>query len=203
MAVTNKNSLFKNQARYLVERQSQELWAKVLDESNEYRRAVLDQVTQTALPESKNPEEVSSTVKALMNADMPHELIELLEKIVLETSEFNNNKNLQNLLILTAIKAEQERVIGYVHKLDNYDGPDIANIAEGGGLFEEAFEIYKKFGHNGQAITVLLDRLGNIERASDFAERCNEPEVFSLLAKAQLHNNLVKEAIGVFFPQIL
>lgn len=67
---------------------------------------LLHQVVQTALPEVKNPEEVSATVKAFMSADMPNELIELLEKIVLDSknSEFAENRNLQNLLILTAIK---------------------------------------------------------------------------------------------------
>lgn len=41
-------------------------------------------VVQTALPETKNAEEVSTTVKAFMNADLPSELIELLERIVLQ-----------------------------------------------------------------------------------------------------------------------
>ena len=39
-----------------------------------------------------------------MSADLPQELIELLERIVLQGSDFSENKNLQNLLILTAIK---------------------------------------------------------------------------------------------------
>ena len=30
-------------------------------------------------------------------------------------------------------------------RLDNYDAPDIANIAIGSELFEEAFAIFKKF----------------------------------------------------------
>jgi len=33
-----------------------------------------------------------------MNANLPNELIELLEKIMLRRSEFSSNKNLQNLL---------------------------------------------------------------------------------------------------------
>ena len=74
------------------------------------RRYLLDQVVQTALPEAKNPDEVSSTVKAFMACDMPEELIELLERIVLQGSEFSNNKNLQNLLILTAIRANKTKV---------------------------------------------------------------------------------------------
>ena len=62
------------------------------------------QVVSTALPEYKNPEQVSVAVKAFMTAELPGELIELLEKIVLQNSAFSGNPNLQNLLILTAIK---------------------------------------------------------------------------------------------------
>ena len=62
------------------------------------------QVVSTALPESKNPEQVSVAVKSFMNAGLQAELIELLEKIVLQNSSFSNNHNLQNLLIITAIK---------------------------------------------------------------------------------------------------
>lgn len=42
---------------------------------NEHRRAVVDEVVSTALPETKNPEEISNTVRAFMAADMPTELI--------------------------------------------------------------------------------------------------------------------------------
>jgi clathrin heavy chain len=94
------------QARYLVERQNEELWGKVLIPENPNRKSVIDQVVQTALPETKNADEVSCTVKAFMTAELPHELIELLERIVLHNSGFANNRNLQNLLILTAIKAD-------------------------------------------------------------------------------------------------
>jgi hypothetical protein len=61
-------------------------------------------VVSTALPESKNPEQVSVAVKSFMQAGLQAELIELLEKIVLQNSSFSNNHNLQNLLIITAIK---------------------------------------------------------------------------------------------------
>lgn len=53
------------------------------------------QVVSTALPECKNPESVSVAVKAFMQADLQAELIELLEKIVLNNSSFSNNHNLQ------------------------------------------------------------------------------------------------------------
>lgn len=52
----------------------------------------LVQVVQTALSETQDPEEVSVTVKAFMTADLPNELIELLEKIVLDNSVFSEHR---------------------------------------------------------------------------------------------------------------
>lgn len=60
-------------------------------------------VVQTALSETQDPEDISVTVKAFMTADLPNELIELLEKIVLDNSVFSDHRNLQNLLILTGL----------------------------------------------------------------------------------------------------
>jgi clathrin heavy chain len=45
------------------------------------------------------------------------------------------------VLILTAIKADKTKVMDYINRLDNYDMPDIANIAVGSELFEEALVI--------------------------------------------------------------
>jgi clathrin heavy chain len=44
------------------------------------------------LSETQDPEEVSVTVKAFMTADLPNELIELLEKIVLDNSVFSEHR---------------------------------------------------------------------------------------------------------------
>ncbi|GBG80598.1 hypothetical protein CBR_g31057 [Chara braunii] len=196
--VTNKNSLFKLQARYVVERQDDVLWGKVLTPDNQFRRQLIDQVVSTALPESKNPEQVSVAVMAFMNADLPHELIELLEKIVLQNSAFSGNPNLQNLLILTAIKADKTRVMDYVNRLENFDGPAVGEIAVGAELYEEAFAIFKKFNLNVQAVNVLLDNMKSIERAVEFATRVDEDEVWSQVAKAQLKEGLVSDAIESF-----
>ncbi|MEJ1272266.1 clathrin heavy polypeptide (Hc) [Cricetulus griseus] len=155
-------------------------------------------VVQTALSETQDPEEVSVTVKAFMTADLPNELIELLEKIVLDNSVFSEHRNLQNLLILTAIKADRTRVMEYINRLDNYDAPDIANIAISNELFEEAFAIFRKFDVNTSAVQVLIEHIGNLDRAYEFAERCNEPAVWSQLAKAQLQKGMVKEAIDSY-----
>ena len=126
--VTSTNGLFKDQARYLVERQDLPLWERVLRDDNPHRRELIDQVTSTALPETKNPDEVSTTVKAFMAAKLPNELIGLLEKLVLGGGEFATNRNLQNLLILTAIKCAHEpgapegRAMEYIQRLDGFDG---------------------------------------------------------------------------------
>uniref|UniRef100_A0A286XQZ2 Clathrin heavy chain n=1 Tax=Cavia porcellus TaxID=10141 RepID=A0A286XQZ2_CAVPO len=196
--VCNENSLFKSEARYLVRRKDPELWALVLEESNPSRRQLIDQVVQTALSETQDPEEVSVTVKAFMTADLPNELIELLEKVVLDNSVFSEHRNLQNLLILTAIKADHTRVMEYISRLDNYDAPDIASIAISNALYEEAFTIFRKFDVNTSAIQVLIEHIGNLDRAYEFAERCNEPAVWSQLARAQLEKDLVKEAIDSY-----
>ena len=203
--VTNDNSLFKAQARFLVERQDLELWGKVLTDANEHKRALVDQVVSTALPQCKNSEAVACTVKAFMTANLPNELIELLEKIVLrQDSEFSTNKNLQNLLILTAVQVagagdlpeeHKGRVMEYINRLDKFDGLDIAAICVSESLFEEAFVIYKKFDDKTKAIGVLVSNLQDLERAKDYATACNIDSVWSSLAKAQLDNNTVSDAI--------
>lgn len=45
---------------------------------------------------------------------------------------------------------------------------------------------------------MLIEHIGNLDRAYEFAERCNEPAVWSQLAKAQLQKELVKEAIDSY-----
>jgi clathrin heavy chain len=196
--ITNENSMFKQQARYMVRRRDINLWQSVLNPENSHRKALVDQVVGTALPETQDPEDVSVTVKAFMAADLPSELIELLEKLVLENSAFSDNRNLQNLLILTAIKAEKSKVMEYVTRLDNYDAPDIAQIAINSELFEEAFSIFKKYNVHESAIQVLLDNINNLDRGFEYAERCDIPAVWSRLGKAQLKADAVKEAIDSF-----
>uniref|UniRef100_A0AC35THB5 Clathrin heavy chain n=1 Tax=Rhabditophanes sp. KR3021 TaxID=114890 RepID=A0AC35THB5_9BILA len=198
ISVCNENSLFKNLARYLVRRRDMELWATVLTEENPHRRQLIDQVVQTALSETQDSEDISQTVKAFMAADLPNELIELLEKIVLDNPAFADHRNLQNLLILTAIRADASRVMEYIQKLDSYDAPEIANVAINSNLYEEAFAIFKKFDVNTSAINVLIENVNNLDRAYEYAERCNQPLVWGALAKAQLKMNLVKEAVDSF-----
>ena len=196
--VTNRYSLFKQQAKYLVDRALPELWAKVLVEENEHRRQLIDQVVSTALPDCEDAEKVSLTVRAFMDAELHKELIELLDKIVLQNSRFSSEKSLQNLLILTAIKSDQSRVMEYINRLENFDSGEVATIAVENGLFEEAFTLYKKTGENEAAITVLLGNLNDIERGLEFAQRCDDSQVWSLQASAQLRAGQITEAVDSF-----
>lgn len=45
---------------------------------------------------------------------------------------------------------------------------------------------------------MLIEHIGNLDRAYEYAERCNEAQVWSQLAKAQLQAGMVKEAIDSY-----
>ncbi|KAK4132369.1 clathrin heavy chain [Trichocladium antarcticum] len=196
--ITNENSMYKAQARYLLERGDRELWMFVLSENNLHRRSVVDQVISTAVPESTDPSKVSEAVSCFLNADLPAELIELLEKIVLEPSPFSDNQNLQNLLMFTAAKADKARVMDYIHRLDKFSPDEIANVCIEVGLFEEAFEVYKKIDNKEAAVNVLVEHVVSIDRAQAYAEEVDIPQVWSKVAKAQLDGLRVSDSIDSY-----
>jgi hypothetical protein len=113
IAIINDNSMFKQQARYLVKRRYliDQVSPSTLPIHNDWW---FGQIIATALPECTDPDDVSITVKAFLSADLLIELIELLEEIIIEPSPFSDNQNLQNLLLLTAIRAEKGKVVGYI-----------------------------------------------------------------------------------------
>mmetsp|Transcript_41540 Transcript_41540/g.125894 ORF Transcript_41540/g.125894 Transcript_41540/m.125894 type:complete len:1727 (-) Transcript_41540:124-5304(-) len=220
IAISHTHGLYRDLAKYLVERQDLELWAKVLNkedtedgQEDPQRRQLIDQIVEWALPESTSADEVSCTVKAFMAADLPGELITLLERIILQGSDFSDNKNLQNLLILTSIRADATRVASYIDQLDNFDAKDIALIcvSENHSLFEEAFSIYVKFSKpeftqdkddqvemQVSAIGVLVDFLKDLDRAKAYASQVDEKPVWSRLGKAQLEEKCAADAIESF-----
>ena len=193
--ITNENSMFKAQARYLLERADEELWNFVLSGNNNHRRSLVDQVISTAVPESKEPEKVSVAVSSFLKNDLPVELIELLEKIVLEPSPFSDNGSLQNLLIFTATKADKSKVMDYIHQLNEYTTTEVADICIEVGLYEEAFEVYKKIDDHPKAVNVLVEHIVSIDRAQEYGERVELPEVWSRVAKAQLDGLRISDAV--------
>ncbi|KAA8496164.1 Clathrin heavy chain 1 [Porphyridium purpureum] len=201
LEVTNTHALFKEQAKYLVDRASPELYALVLTPGNVHMRQVVDQMIQYALPQVTEPEKIGATVKAFMTADLPDLLIEMLERLVLQSSNsvFTRNTNLQNLLILTTIRADKERAMEYIRRLENYDAGDIAELCLQAGMFEEAFTIYVRFEKYVEAIKVLLDdkQIHDFVRAEEFAlQRGDEHlEVWSALASAQLRAGKISAGV--------
>eukprot|EP00978_Attheya_sp_CCMP212_P015550 scaffold40082_cov55-Attheya_sp.AAC.1 len=220
IAISHTHGLYRDLAKYMVERQDLDLWAKVLNKEDgedgkedPQRRLLIDQIVEWALPESNSADEVSCTVKAFMAADLPGELITLLERIILQGSDFSDNKNLQNLLILTAIRADASRVSTYIDQLDNFDAKDIALIcvSESHMLYEEGYSIYVKFAKpeftqdkeeqvemQVSAIGVLVDFMKDLDRAKTYATQVDEKPVWSKLGKAQLEEKLAADAIESF-----
>lgn len=198
ISITNENSMFRPQARYLLERADPEIWSYVLSENNIHRRSLIDQVISTAVPESQDPEQVSLAVRAFLEADLPVELIELLEKIILEPTSFSDNANLQNLLMLTAAKSDRGRVGNYIQQLENYSPEDIAQACIDVGMYEEAFLIHKKANDHLSAATVLVDNVVSIDRAQEYADQVDLPDVWSKVAKAQLDGLRVTDSIDSY-----
>ena len=196
--ITNENGMYKAQARYLLDRSDAEIWSFVLNGNNIHRRSLVDQVISTAVPESTDPDKVSVAVSSFIKADLPAELIDLLEKIILEPSPFSDNGNLQNLLMFTAVKADKGRLMDYIHQLSAYNVQEIADSCVQAGLFEEAFEIYKKADNHTAATNVLVEHVVSIDRAQEYAERVELPEVWSKVAKAQLDGLRISDATGSY-----
>ena len=107
--------------------------------------------------------------------------------------------------------ADKDRVMEYINRLDNFDGPEIAKIAisDEYGMYEEGFVIYTKFAKaaskpdeatelNVLAMGVLVGDLKAMERAAEFAERADDKAVWSRLAKAQLAEGLLAPAIASY-----
>lgn len=196
--ITNDNKMYKYQARYLLAKSDFDLWNKVLGEDNVHRRQLIDQVISTGIPELTDPEPISLTVKAFMENDLPNELIELLEKIILESSPFNDNPSLQGLLILTAIKADTSRVMGYIEKLDKFDPEEIAPLCIDNQLYEEAFEVYDKFELRSEAMKVLVEDIMSLDRGEQYAEKYDTSELWYQLGTAQLNGLRIPEAIDSY-----
>lgn len=198
ISITNENKMYKYQARYLLSKSDIELWNKVLSSDNIHRRQLVDQVISTGIPELDDPEPISITVKAFMENDLPEELMELLEKIILEPSPFSENASLQGLMILTAIKADSSKVSSYIEKLDKFDPNEIAPLCIDNGLNEEAFEVYDKFELRSEAMKVLVEDIVSLDRAEQYAEKYDTPELWYQLGTAQLDGLRIPEAIDSY-----
>ncbi|PJF16663.1 Clathrin heavy chain [Paramicrosporidium saccamoebae] len=198
ITMTNESAMFKEQAKYLLKRRDMNLWRMVLDKSNAHRDELLDQVINSAVLESQDADDVSIAVKALIGADLAKELLAVLEKLLYGGTSFSSNKNLQNLLLLTAIKTRPDSVMDHMKKLTNFDGSEIAKTCTQAGLFEEALFGYKKGGNLAMAVTILVEFIKDFDRALGFAEDCNDKEVWSKLGRGLCAGGRISQAIDAY-----
>ncbi len=196
--ITNENAMYKYQARYVLKRSDPELWNTVLSDENTNRQQLIDQVIGTAIPEIEDPQPVSIAVKSFMDNGLTGQLVNLLEKIILESSPFNDNPSLQALMILTAIKVDPSKVMGYIERIDAYDPEEVAPVCIENKLYEEAFAIYDKFEKYSDAMKVLTEDVMSLDRAYDYAEKLDQKELWSQLGAAQLNGLRIPEAIDSY-----
>ena len=177
-----------------------ESWLFVLrHESETHRSNFIAAVVSTALPEAERDENVSVAVRAFIEAKLPQDLICVLEKLIIEKqSPFRDNADLQNLLLLTAIKSDVTRVPRYIESLNAFNGVEIARYCFSRELYEEAYMIYVKFEMPLEAVGVLVEQIDDLERAVAFASDRDSADVWSRVARGQLERELVREAVESF-----
>lgn len=161
-------------------------------------KLVVDAVISTAISECENPDKVSQTVKAFIDAQIPAQLLCLLEKVVMGSPQFQKNTSLQNLLIVTAIKEDKSRVMEYVTLLNEYSWDKICSHLIIVHLYDEAIAAYKKFGQNVEAVNIMLTYNEDIKAALEWAQNCDEPIVWAEVAYEQLSKGQVVDVIDSF-----
>eukprot|EP01062_Namystynia_karyoxenos_P039152 TRINITY_DN28473_c0_g1_i1.p1 TRINITY_DN28473_c0_g1~~TRINITY_DN28473_c0_g1_i1.p1 ORF type:complete len:1684 (+),score=694.99 TRINITY_DN28473_c0_g1_i1:92-5053(+) len=203
LQLTTERGMLPELADYLTKRHDPELWASVLtgEEHAAHREALVEAVISRSLPAARDAGEVSAVVKALMQAGMDAQLTRALEKLLLDDGPrpFGDNKYLQNLLMHTTIRGKRDRLGEYIQLLTNFDHGEVAKVALQNGLHEEAFEIFKrKEGGAPRAMQVILQNVGSVARARDYAIEAQSKECWRLLGVAQLQQELVSDAIDSF-----
>ena len=191
------NGLFKELAGYLMKRQNTDLWCTALEK--ESRDELIDAVLQNELPTSNVPEEVSAIVRALIKANLPEKLTTVLERVVMHgPREFRQNKYLQNLLIITAIKAKNTKAKEYIDQLDGYDASEIARIAITNEEFEVAYASYVKAELYDDAMHVLVDNIQDLDRAKELAGKLDTFRPWAILGEAYLTTRDIAAAVHAF-----
>jgi clathrin heavy chain len=194
VAVGIKNGMWKPLGRYLVEQMDLDLWHSVLEDTSFDKKQLVEAVRHDALAHTASPDEVIATVRAFMQANMTEELTTILDQVVLH-GQFQKNKYLENLLLISAIKSRPEKVAEYVGRLQHYDPLEIGPMAVNAGLFESAFHVFEKAQMKKEAVSVLLDNLNDLSRARAYAVEVKDPAVWTVLGVYLLKKDDLHEAI--------
>ncbi|KAG1744752.1 hypothetical protein EDB19DRAFT_1960363 [Suillus lakei] len=103
-----------------------------------------------------------------------------------DPSPFSDNCNLQNLLLLTSIRTDKEKVIGSINKLQNYNTGEIAEIATDHGLSTVSMQWLSMVSSRVSPPFTMVWTMQT------------RPTSVSRLAKAQLDGLRIKDAIDSY-----
>ncbi len=93
---------------------------------------------------------------------------------------------MQNLIILTAIKADKTRVMDYINRLNNYDMSDIAKITVGSELNKEALVTSRRLSCTARRPRRSSTTSRPSSARPSSPRRVEEEAVWVMLGKAQL-----------------
>jgi hypothetical protein len=115
-------------------------------------------------------------------------LIELIEKITLEPLPFSDNKNLQKLLMLTAIQSHEAKVDRYVSKLENYDHLEIAHNLQ-------------EYNKHALTMSIPVEHIVSIERVLDYANKVDiPPRHSSMVSESRARLVSIAQTLNCILP---
>jgi clathrin heavy chain len=68
----------------------------------------------------------------------------------------------------------------------------------GSELFEEAFTIYKKYAQHVNAVGVLVNSIGSLDRGYQYAQSVDEAAVWVVMGGAYLEHGAIKDAVEAY-----
>ncbi|KAF6163259.1 hypothetical protein GIB67_025123 [Kingdonia uniflora] len=99
--------------------------------------------------------QVAAAIKVIIAPNLPHELIELLEKIVFQNPTFSGRFDLETLLLATAFKVDVSRVMDYINSIkrvvefaflveEDAVWSLLANAQHEAGMVDDAIELFMR-----------------------------------------------------------
>ncbi|SIO73338.1 clathrin, heavy polypeptide [Babesia microti strain RI] len=178
-----EKELYETLSKHVLEAQDLQLWSLVL--SHEDSDSFISELTSNVLPECKNSQQVSIAIKALMDAKMNYHLITLLDRLILSKSNFSDNRNLQNLLLVTALREKSDKLETYIDVCTNCDVNQVAKLALELDEVDHALNLYIRSGNMAEAVRVLLDK-GDLDGAAKLADQVDDRLIYGCVAQSFL-----------------
>ncbi|KAG9018769.1 hypothetical protein FRB90_009773 [Tulasnella sp. 427] len=180
--ITNENSMFKQQARYLVKRRRVELWQQVLVADNLHRRALIDQqVHQACIEKSEfrlaqicglniivHAEELSALIKEYEKRGFFDEILSLLEAgLSLERAHMGIFTELSILYSKYRPEKLMEHLKLFVSRVNI---PKVIRATEKAHLWSELVFLYVKYDEFDNAALAMMERAADAWDHNQFKE---------------------------------